>query len=326
MTVASGKQSEKPVSTTIVTTRTVAAPVQPSPAPSSPGPGLSTAGITIDPIGDKKVGDRFTITATTRLPTGTNLFWQINPGSFDTVKTKPDKTWEYALYTANLPVEAGSYTVYATGRPEMKNTTGPGTANVAIILKKPFITAAIAPVSVAKGEPFTVTGTAEGNPPSVQIWIIGDNYALNTTTPVNADASFTFTGDTQFSGLLPEGPCYLIVQHSMMNNLFDIAAGGDYVRSLQGNDSSILFRIHGAGSLQGRDAADALTAAFAEPGIGDDTYTEIPFQVTAAEIPATPVPAAATAPVQPPAQPALLPFALIGAVVLVLGIVVWKRQ
>ena len=249
-----------------------------------------------------------------------------NPGSFDTVKTKPDKTWEYALYTANLPVEAGSYTVYATGRPEMKNTTGPGTANVAIILKKPFITAAIAPVSVAKGEPFTVTGTAEGNPPSVQIWIIGDNYALNTTTPVNADASFTFTGDTQFSGLLPEGPCYLIVQHSMMNNLFDIAAGGDYVRSLQGNDSSILFRIHGAGSLQGRDAADALTAAFAEPGIGDDTYTEIPFQVTAAEIPATPVPAAATAPVQPPAQPALLPFALIGAVVLVLGIVVWKRQ
>ncbi len=77
MTVASEKQSEKPVSKTIVTTRTVAAPVQPSPAQSSPGPGLSTAGITIDPIGDKMVGDRFTITATTSLPTGTNLFWQI---------------------------------------------------------------------------------------------------------------------------------------------------------------------------------------------------------------------------------------------------------
>lgn len=77
MTVASEKQSEKPVSTTIVTTRTVAAPVQPSPAQSSPGPDLSTAGITIDPIGDKKVGDRFIITATTSLPTGTNLFWQI---------------------------------------------------------------------------------------------------------------------------------------------------------------------------------------------------------------------------------------------------------
>jgi hypothetical protein len=79
MPVAREKLNEQPVSTTIVTTRTVTAPVQPSPAQPSPGPGLSTAGITIDPIGDKKVADRFTITATTSLPTGTNLFWQILP-------------------------------------------------------------------------------------------------------------------------------------------------------------------------------------------------------------------------------------------------------
>jgi hypothetical protein len=79
MPVASEKQNEKPVTTTIVMTRTFAAPVQPSLAQSSPGTGLSTAGIAIDPIGDKKVGDKFTLTVTTSLPAGTNIFWQILP-------------------------------------------------------------------------------------------------------------------------------------------------------------------------------------------------------------------------------------------------------
>jgi hypothetical protein len=203
---------------------------------------------------------------------------------------------------------------------------GVSSANVGIILKKPFITAEISPSSISKGVPFTVRGTAEGNPPAVQIWIIGNTFVFNTTTPVNPDASFTFTGDTQLSGKLPKGQCYLIVQHSMQNNTFDIVASGDYVRSLQGNNGMNLFRIKGAGSLQGKDAADALIAALSDPENGDDTFTVIPFIVddTAASVPQTqPI---TTTPVPNQAQPALLPFALIGAVVLILGIVVWKQH
>jgi hypothetical protein len=112
----------------------------------------------------------------------------------------------------------------------------------------------------------------------------------------------------------------------MENTTFDIFASRDYVRDLQGNNGMILFKIHGAGSLQGSDAADALVAAFSDPNNGDDTYTMIPFQVADAGIPTPRSPAATTAPVQSPAQPSLLPFALTGAVVLVLGIVVWKRH
>jgi hypothetical protein len=250
-----------------------------------------------------------------------------NPGSFDIVKTNADKSWEYVYYTHNLNVDAGTYTVYAVSQPKAKDQlNGVSSANVGIILKKPFITAEISPSSISKGQSFTVTGTAEGEPPTVQIWIIGDNYVFNTTTPVNPDASFTFHGDTQLSGNLPKSQCYLIVQHSMMNNTFDIVASGDYVRNLQGNNGMILFKINGAGSLQGKDAAEALIAALSDPQNGDDTYTEIPFLVDDAGSPTPQVTAATTALVQSPTQPALLPFALIGAVILVLGIVMWKRH
>jgi hypothetical protein len=250
-----------------------------------------------------------------------------NTDSFTVVKTKPDKTWEYGFYTANLPFDAGTYTVYAVSQPKAKDQlNGVSSANVGIILKKPFITAELSPSPVSKGQPFTVTGTAEGNPPSVQIWIIGNNYVFTTTAPVNPDASFTLPEDTQLSGKLPTGQSYLIVQHSMQNNVFDIVGGGDYVRSRQGTNGMNLFRINGAGSLQGRDAADALTAALSDPKNGDDTFTVIPFMVDDTGVSAPRAQPITTTPAPNQAQTALLPFALAGAVVLILGMVVWKRH
>ena len=128
----------------------------------------------------------------------------------------------------------------------------------------------------------------------------------------------------EVTGKLESGQYFVIVQHPMQNNRFDIDVSGDYVRSLKLNNGTNLFRISGPGSLQGSDAADALIAAFSDTYTVDDTFTEIPFPVTDAGSPTPPATAAATAPVQGPA--ALLPFALIGGVVLVLGIVVWKRH
>jgi len=249
-----------------------------------------------------------------------------NPDSFTVVKTKQDKTWEYAWYTANLNLDAGTYTIYAVSQPKAKEQLGPDTANVGIIVKKPFITAGISPGIISKGEPFTVSGFAEGIPPNVQVWIIGDNYVFNTTTPVNPDASFTFHGDTQLSGKLPKGQYYLIVQHSMQNNTFDIAVSGDYVRTLRGNNGMNLFRIRGAGSLQGSDAAEAIITALSDPKNGDDTFTVIPFMVDDAGISTSQAQPIMNTPDQSPTQTALLPFALTGAFVLVLGIVVWKRH
>jgi hypothetical protein len=255
-----------------------------------------------------------------------------NPGSFTVVKTKPDNTWEYAWYTSNVTLDAGTYTVYAVSQPKAQDQPDPAAASVKIIVKKPFITAGISPAIISKGVPFSVTGTAEGIPAEVQIWIIGDDFANTTKTPVNSTtALFTYTADAAMSGKLPAGQYYIIVQHSMADNQFDFAVSGDYVRNLKLNNGTIIFKLTGPGSLQGSDGADALLAAISDQEANDltltnDTYTIVPFQVTDGGSPVPPVTASATATVESPAHPALLPSALIGAIVLVLGIVVWKRH
>jgi hypothetical protein len=250
-----------------------------------------------------------------------------NPDSFTIVKTKPDKSWEYSWYTANLTLDAGTYNVYAVSQPKALDLAGPAAAGVGIIVKKPFITAEISPATISKGMPFTVSGVAEGIPKTVQVWILGKNYYSKSVVSVNSDATFRYVVPQEITSQFAGGQYFVIVQHPMQNTTFDIDVGGDYVRSLL-LDGSILFRISGPGSLQGSDAADALVAAFSDTKNGDDTYTEIPFTVTDAGSPTyqTTI-SATTAPVQSPAQPALLPFAMIGgAMVLVLGIVVWKRH
>ena len=222
-----------------------------------------------------------------------------DPGMFTAVKTRPDKTWEYTYYTANLMMDAGSFTIYAASQPTTSDLTANVTSSrVSIILKRPFIMADISPATVTKGQPFTVNGTAEGDPETVQIWIIGKNYDSKAIESVNSDATYKYEVTHEVTSKLPAGQYFVIVQHPMQNTTFDIDVSGDYVRSLQLNNGTNLFKITGPGSLQGNDAAEALVAAFSDPKNGDDTYTEIPFQVTDAGNPTPQATAATTTPVQ----------------------------
>ena len=255
-----------------------------------------------------------------------------DPGSFTVVKTNPDKTWDYPWYTSGLRLDAGTYTLYAVSEPKTENQlaeTPYGTTS--IIIKAPYITANISSLNVVRGQPFTITGIAEGIPPEVQIWIFGNNYAFNITTPVNSDASFTFNGDATMSGKLPAGQNYLIVQHPMADNQFDIVVSGDYVRDLKLNNGTNFFKLTGPGSLQGSDATDALTAAFHDRMANDDTltndtYTLIPFQVTDAGSSTHQAQPATTSPVQRQSQHAPLQYAPVGAIALIFGIAVWNRR
>jgi len=237
-----------------------------------------------------------------------------NPDTFTEVKTKTDAAWEYSFYTANLPYDAGSYTLYAASSPVTADTLGNSTTygTVSIILKKPFINATISPSPVMKGKTFTVTGSAEGQPPEVKIWIIGNNYFSTTQVPVNTDASFTFTSPGAIVQSLEPGQYWLFVQHPMQNNQFDINTSGDYVRNEKQN-GTILFKVSGAGSLQGPDAADALVAAFGDPEmLNEDTYTVIPFQVTGPGNTTAVSAAVTTIPSQQATPHASLQYALIG--------------
>jgi len=238
-------------------------------------------------------------------------------GSFDRVQTKPDRTWEFILYTYNLGINPGPYAIYAVSQPKTAaQITGADNKSARVIFKKPFIPAGITPSAISQGQPFTVTGFAEGEPDAVQVWIIGDNYLFTTTSPTNPNSSFTVNITTQTSEKLPKGHCYLIVQHPMQNNQLDIIVSGDWVRNLQLNNGTNLFRAFGPGSLQGNDVKKGLIFALNDPGV-DDTYTEIPLMVNDT-VPATPVQH------QTPASP--LQFVPVGALVLIAGIVVLSRR
>lgn len=256
-----------------------------------------------------------------------------SPDSFTVVKTKPDTAWEYSFYTANLPYSAGSYTLYAVSKPRAKEQSGDLTTygTVSIILKKPFILAEISSKSITRGQPFTVTGTAEGIPPEVQIWIFGDNYVYPATTTVNSDANFTFNADAVLSGKLPAGQNYLIVQHPMADNRFNFVISGDFVRNLEQENGTNIFRVTGQGSMQGSGAAHALAAALSDQEAHDttltnDTYTIIPFKVTENAASSNQGTAATTTPVRQSIRYAPLRYAPLDALVLIVGIGAWRRR
>jgi len=256
-----------------------------------------------------------------------------DPGSFTMVKTKPDKTWEYTWYTYNGKLDAGTYTIYAVSKPETKDQFNDLTTygTVSIIYKKPFITAEISPATISKGVPFTVSGVAEGIPETVQVWILGKNYYSKSIVSVNSDASYNYVVPQEVPRHLESGQYFVIVQHPMADNQFDFVVSGDYVRNLKLNNGTNVFKLTGPGSLQGSDAADALIAAISDQEANDhtltnDTYTIVPFQVTDAGSPTPQATAATTAPVQRTTQHAPLQYALLGAIVVAAGIVIWKRH
>lgn len=148
--------------------------------------------------------------------------------------------------------------------------------------------------------------------------------------PVNPDASYTFNADTQIAANIPTGPAFLIVQHPMQNNRHEIVVSGEYVNNLLLSGGNLtgginIFKISGAGSLQGLDTVQALIAGISDSNV-DDTYTAIPLIVDDTGISAPQVQEGAPTPIRPQTKPSPLQFAPIGALVLIVGIAAWRRH
>lgn len=209
-----------------------------------------------------------------------------NTASFAVAPVSADHRWEYSLLTSPLGIADGIYIVYAVSRPASQKDLSEGTFNsTTVIIHKSVITAEVSPATVARGERFYVTGQSHDFPivEEVQVWIIAKGFVRNATTPLLKDAKFSQKIDTKTSEDLPEGPCWLVVQHPKAHDL-NIEVSGDWVRKrpYQGSDQN-LFRITGPGSLQGEDAKDALVAAFDDPDV-DDAYIIIPLVVNTTHI------------------------------------------
>lgn len=212
-----------------------------------------------------------------------------NRATFKEVDVQGDNTWSWKWGTSNIALDAGTYTVYAVSQPNSKaDLEQAAYGTVSIIIKKPFVSATASQSTVAQGDRIYITGTAEGEPDSVQIWILGKNFARVATESVNSDASFKYEVTREVTTDMYAGQYFVVVQHPMQNNVFDVrqcdaANGGtnfvcNFQQAAAVATGQRIFTLLGAGSLQGSDAAEALVQGINSPNV-DDTYTKLQFLI-----------------------------------------------
>jgi PGF-CTERM protein len=194
------------------------------------------------------------------------------------VTVKGDNSWEYKWDTSNVGLDAGTYTVYAVTTDESKCTLADAIYDqISVTLRKPFINASLSASRVAKGDELKVTGTAEGNPDDVYIWIFGTNFIVpGDSEAVEDDNTFSYKIDRGTTEDMTSGQYFVVVQHPMYNGEQDVYADGDYVYNRL-NDQ-VIFSVAGPNRLMGSDAAEALVNALDSPNV-DDTYTRLFFLV-----------------------------------------------
>jgi trimeric autotransporter adhesin len=216
------------------------------------------------------------------------------PQSFDQADVQDDDTYEYKWQTANLEVDAGTYTIYAVSAANDKDHLNDAQYDtVSLVIKKPYIQATASGSVVAKGDSLYVKGTAEGNPSKgVSLWILGKNKVLYATETVNDDMSFEHEITSAETASLYAGQYFVVVQHPMYNNEFDIYPDNPLSpQSVLGSyptRGSQLFKIGGQGALQGTDAAEALVQAINNAMV-DDTYTKLQFLVEEPKVTINPI-------------------------------------
>ena len=199
-----------------------------------------------------------------------------DPNSFDSADIDENDEYELTWDTDRLGIDSGTYTVYAVAKPRDKGYLTDTTYDtLSITLKKPYLSATMAS-TVANGDKLYIRGTA-GTETSegIAIWILGKNYATRNVAEVEGDATFDYEIDSGVTSNLASGQYYVVVQHPMYNNIFDVTLDGQYVVKANGNE---LFKIKGAGSLMGSDAAYALVDEISNADI-DDIYVSLQFNV-----------------------------------------------
>ena len=228
------------------------------------------------------------------------------------VDVKTDNTWEYKWDTSNIALDTGAYTIYATSK--LTNGKASGAikiddsnqyatylddkggyyavklsdseyATVSVNLKQPFLSAVPSATVVAKGDKIYITGTAEGNPSSLYLYMFGPNYYEKYTVSVESDGSYE--KKIEIPNTLASNQYFLVVQHPMYNGQFDAYEENGVFQIRNSTTGNVgtqgSFVVTGANKLQGSQAADALTKMIDDANI-DDIYTKLTFNVEEAWI------------------------------------------
>jgi PGF-CTERM protein len=239
------------------------------------GPNLASSGVKLE-------------TPSQRVKTG-------DPNNFTTTDVEADDTWSKKWNTAGLPLDAGSYTIYAVSADVEKDDLSDAKyATASISLRSGFITATVSGATVAKGDKLIISGTAQGNPDNVRVWIFGKNYygtpnsrALNAeSVPVESDGTFEHELDSSATKDLAGGQYFVVVQHPMGDN-FGVDPNDPAPGWINGPFGSGITAVE-LTNLQAPNAASALINALDSPNI-PDTYVKLTFVVEEAVISIDPI-------------------------------------
>lgn len=215
----------------------------------------------------------------------------INVSNMVNADVREDDSYDYKWRTDAIGIDSGTYTVYAVSEPRNRdNLQGIQYATVSIIVRKPTLSAEVTPKNAARGDEIIVAGSAGTDSASgVMVWIFGKNYVLVKQVSVDDDASYELKLTRGDTGNLADGQYYVVVQHPMYNNQFDVWKSGDLVVGTYPVYGNTKFKVQGSGSLQSSEAATALINAINDPSV-DDLYVQNSFIIEAPYISITNIP------------------------------------
>ncbi|MFA7198501.1 MAG: MEMAR_RS02690 family S-layer glycoprotein [Methanoculleus sp.] len=209
------------------------------------------------------------------------------PGNFVHVDVEADDTWSYKWDTSSITrsLDSGGYTIYAVSAPRDKDNLANVEYSTATVQLRPgFITATMSGATIAKGDDVTITGTAQGNPSNVYIWVFGKNYyggnngQLNVQS-VSVESDGTFDYDILNTENLVAGQYFVVVQHPM-------GADVEVAQGVAPQNTNAIYRADENGvtnvfvaeltRLQAAEAANALIDALESPYV-NDAYTKLTF-------------------------------------------------
>ena len=208
-----------------------------------------------------------------------------NASTFDQEDVEADDTWSYKWNTGDIQrsLDAGGYTIWAASQPvDRAHLSDAKYQSAPVNLRSGFITATSSGAVVARGDDLTLTGTAQGAPGNVAVWIFGKNkQILAESATVEDDGSFEY--ELTNTDDLSAGQYFVVIQHPMGDRIFGITPGsGTQAGYIVGAEGSGFTYVNIA-RLQASDAATALINALDSPNI-DDTYVKLTFVVAEATI------------------------------------------
>ena len=208
------------------------------------------------------------------------------PSSF-TVASGDCETWEYRLYTGDLGVDAGTYTIYAVPAPLDRYNLGSSPyQTIPLTLRRPYVTLQNQETTVARGDSLTLTGySAGGSGSDVAVWIFGRNFFRYDQANVDRDGTFEYEIPGWQTDSMVPGQYVVIIQHPMGNGQFDLWPDSQrqLILGRYPYPGAPVFRVGGPGSLMGSEAANALISGLNSAYI-DDTYTRYDIHVTSPRI------------------------------------------